>query len=136
MKEELGFIYGFIAAVINAAQNKIPVARINGSFQGYGIAWLPTILCGQFPARHETLPVGKKCLFLQRIKHKFRIEFEICPGFNAEIREEIFLVNIDAAKPVAVGDDLHSFHLPDFFLIGNGQRENNGNGVASNQTRG
>ena len=38
VKEELGFIDGFIPAVINAPQNKIPVPRINGSFQRYGIA--------------------------------------------------------------------------------------------------
>ncbi len=44
---------------------------------------------------------------------------DVSVGVYRKISKEIFLVEINAAEPAEVRDQLHSFHLADPFLIGN-----------------
>jgi len=83
VKEELGFIYGFNPVINPRKQN--PVARIDVPS---GLrSWSNQYFAASF--RRETFRSARNAF--SQDKAQIRIEFKYMSGFNAEIREEIFL---------------------------------------------
>ena len=135
MEKKLRFVNRPVTTFINAPQDKIPVSRINHPFECNTVTDLPAVFISKFFPRHRALAVGQERFFLIFLNHKFWIQLEVCPGFHAEIREEIFLVDVNTSEPVPVGHRFDALDLPDFFRVGNGQRKDNGNRVTRNQAR-
>ena len=115
MKEKLRFINRSIPALINRPQHKIPVTRIDRSFQRDRIADLPAIFGRKLPARHRAFAVKQKSFLLLFVKNKFRVQGKIGMRFDAEIRKEILFIDIDATEPVAPGYRFNAFESDGFF---------------------
>jgi len=136
LKEKLRLIDGLVPAPVNAPEHKIPVARIDRAFERDRVADFPFVLGGQLPADHRPFAVQQKILLLLLVQDKFRIQGKVGDGFDAEIGEKILFIDIDAAEPIAPGNRFDAFHLMNFPRVGNGQGENDGNGVARHQPGG
>ena len=77
LKEKLCFIDGSIPAPINPPQNKIPVARIDGSLERDCIADLPAVFRRKLPSGHGAFAVKQKGFLLQFVKNKFRVQGKV-----------------------------------------------------------
>ena len=58
VKHELGLIGRLILSPIDAAQDKVPVARINSALEGYRTADLPTVFLHKLASRDEAFAIA------------------------------------------------------------------------------
>ena len=136
MEKKLRLIDGLVPAPVDAPQDEIPVSREDGPLQGDLIADLPVVPRRQLPAGDKALPVGEEGLLLRVAEDEFRVDGHIGPRLHAEVRKEILLVDVDAAEPVAPGDELHPFDLPDLFGVGDREGEDDRDRVSRDEAGG
>ena len=136
VEKKLVFVDRVVFSLVNAAKNKVPVARKNGSPQADDVPDVPAEASGQLLARHAGFSLPKeRGGFIVRQKI-FRIKIKIGSGFNGKVGKEVFFIDIPPPKPVSVGNNADAVHATDFILVGNGQGKDQGNGVSRNQTAG
>jgi hypothetical protein len=118
---EVGLIRRGVPPPVDAPEDKLPGPWIDKAFEGHRISDPPTVTGRQLPAGHKPPAVGEKGLLLLRGQEEFGVDGEIGPGFDAEVREEIPLVDVNPAEPVAVGDPLNPLDLTDLLPVRQGQ---------------
>ena len=75
-------------------------------------------------------------LLLSGVKDEFRVELQVAFRLDGKVGEEVLLVDIDAAEPVAVGDLLDPRHPEQFLLVGDGEGKDQGDGVPGDEPAG
>src|SRR5882724_5949286 len=135
LKPELAFIAAGFVAVIDAIEIEIPsaVSAVKRVLDGDAVANLPAeTLCGA-RADNRSLAVLDEILPLifghDELAHHLTVVFDV----NGELREEIFLFDVHAAKPVVVGDGLHARDGQDFVPVGDGHGLNEPDAVGDHQ---
>ena len=133
-EEKLRLVRGLGGAVIDPAKDKLPVAGIDVARQIDGVPQFPAVFLHEFTADDAGVPLLLKGLELIFRNDEFgkKIEKALRPDRHA--REEMPFVNIDAAKPVGIGNLAHPGNLQDFLPITDGQREDQGDGIPRHET--
>src|SRR5882724_4696505 len=110
LKPKLAFIAARLIAVINAIEIEIPsaVGAIECVLDRDSIANLPAEALRDLRADNRSLAVLDEILPLifgdDELAHHLAVVFDV----NGKLREEILLFDVHAAKPVVVGDGLHT----------------------------
>ena len=133
MEEKDGLIRILIFPVIDAAQDKLPVAGEDRPLQRDDVPDAPVESFHQFSPRKAAVAVAEKGLLLLRRKDVLRIEVYVTLGVDGVIGKKILLFDVDAVKPVSPRDPLHAVDLANLVLIGNRQGKNEGGGVTRHQ---
>ncbi len=133
VEEELVLVGVGAGALVDAAQHQFPVAGKDRPLQCDLVTELPAEAFGQLDPGHGTAPVAQKGALLLGRKDEFGIELEVAGGLYGEVGEKVFAVDVNAPEPVAERDLFNPRHLANPFLVGEGQRKYQGDGVAGDQ---
>src|SRR5262245_58243393 len=105
MKQESGLIGAGKLAVVNAADNEIPIARNERAGQLHDVAELPVKTLHQLSAYNASVTFFQILCLLLRRYHKLRIHVEIA-FVDREIGEPVAGILIIGAEPIAQADAL------------------------------
>src|SRR6202007_622096 len=136
LKPELRFVAAGMRAVINAVNIKFPCAAgaIAHVLDRHAVANFPTEALRGSGSYDRAFAVGHEFLPLVIRHHQFVHHLALIFRVNHELREEVLLVLIDAAKPVIVRDGLHSRNAQDLIAVREGKRLDDRNAVDDYET--
>src|SRR6266404_3190672 len=138
LKPELAFIAARLIAVINAIEIEIPgaVGAIKRILDGDTVAHFPSEALRGSRADYRSLAILDEILPLifghDELAHHLAVVFNV----NGKLREEIFLLDVHAAKPIVVGDGLDALNRQDFVAVRDGHGLNQPDPVGNYQTVG
>src|SRR6266849_103897 len=138
LKPELAFIAAWFVAVIDAIEIEIPgaVRAVKRVLDGDAIANLPAEALRDLRADNRSLAVFHEILPLifghDELTHHLAVVFDV----NGKLREEIFLIDVHAAKPIVVGDGLDPLDGQDCVAVCDGYGLNQPDPVGNYQTVG
>ncbi len=131
LKPELGFVAAGVLAVIDTINIEFPrsAGAVADVLDGDAVANFPAeALCGSgshdraFTVCHEFLPL---VIGNDQFGHNLALIFRV----YHELWEEVFLILIDAAEPVVVGDGFDSWDAQDLITVRKGNRLDDGDAV-------
>src|SRR6266403_114491 len=138
LKPELAFIAARLIAVINAIEIEIPgaVGAIKRILDGDTVAHFPSEALRGSRADYRSLAILDEILPLifghDELAHHLAVVFNV----NGKLREEIFLIDVYAAKPIVVGDGLDALNRQDFVAVRDGHGLNQPDAVGNYQAVG
>src|SRR5712664_3009647 len=138
LKPELAFIAAGFVAVINAIEIEIPsaVGAVKRVLDRDAIANLPAEALRDLRADNRSLAVLNEVLPLvlrhDKLAHHLAVVFDV----NGKLREEIFLIDVHAAKPIIVSDGLDARDGQNFVAVRDGHRLNQPDAVGNHQAVG
>src|SRR5438128_799106 len=121
MKEHGRLIGRFIHAVVDAAQIERPGPGKNGAAQRDLVADFPAELIGELAADDATLAIEQERFLLLGAENELGIDVEIARSVDRELRKEIALADVDAAKPIRPRHRGNARYLSHFLLVGERQ---------------
>ena len=104
VKEKLAGDGALVTPFKNSTQRELPDALINRALNGDGVTNFPAVLIGQCTTDQTARAVPQHRLHLLGRQDQLVVEIKVNRQGDGELREEIFRLLIDAAKPVADAD--------------------------------
>src|SRR5262249_2814568 len=124
--------------MIDPVNDELPgaVGAVDRRLDGDAVANLPAKAFGGTGTSNRALAVLEEIIPLVIRNNKLRENLALILGVDRELREKVFLILIDAAKPVVVGHGLNTRNARNLVAIRKRNRLNDGDAINGDQAAG
>ncbi len=127
---------GSIRRIVYAANCQLQVHREDSSLKRNPVADVPAEPFSELDSGKGARPITNKGFELKWVDLVLRVHASELGRLAPELREEVALVDVDAAEPLHPDYQRDSRHLLDLLLIGNGHGCAEGDRVSDHQPQG